>query len=131
MPEIFAKMNVKQAVKAPIKQSLNQRLFYWCRGAESNRLRKDFQSFALPMSYLGKKKWFFILSFDESFIISSILSFPEVLFFFVKPHFWHLQVTLYLFFIISMLTGSIIPLHSDARSPGFMSTCFDQRHRGQ
>lgn len=26
----------------------------WCRGAESNCRRKDFQSFALPLSYPGK-----------------------------------------------------------------------------
>ena len=26
----------------------NQKVLFWCRGAESNRRRKDFQSFALP-----------------------------------------------------------------------------------
>ncbi len=29
----------------------------WCRGRESNSRRKDFQSFALPLSYLGIELW--------------------------------------------------------------------------
>ena len=33
--------------------------------------------------------------------------------------------------LISTLIGSISPPHSDARSPGFTSTCRDQRHFGQ
>ena len=50
----------------------------------------------------------------------------------ISPHFVHLYTMIYPFFGSGMADiGSIGPRHSFALSPGFMSTCIDQRQKGQ
>jgi hypothetical protein len=64
-------------------------------------------------------------------IISSKLSFFEVLFLFSYPHLIHRWIIIYSPSLASTLTGFISPRQSDSRSPGWRSTCLLQRQFGQ
>src|SRR3989344_5429388 len=86
-----------------------------------------------PVKKYSKIPYFWLspAAFLLNSIIAPKLSPSSTFFLFVCPHFVHLNHNSCFLLLDSIPTGSIIPPHAAARSPGCTSTCLDHKHRGQ